>query len=302
MLKPCRRFVLRVANKLLSDRLFVTAEHALYHFELPRIGQPRTFSDYIHHRKLHDHDPRIPVFVDKVRAKDQIAGLLGSEWVNPSLWVGERAEDIPFDRLPDGYVLKANHGTNMNRIVRPGENADRDALRRLGAHWLGNDFSRLHREWAYGQIPRRLLIEPLLGGGEPLIDYKFYVFAGKVRFIDVKLGRGDYETETSAIMDADWQRQPFRYGYHLPHPTDPPRPRSLPALVAAAEKLGALFDFVRADFYEVDSRPFFGEATFYPSAGLSRFFPARFDAYFGSFLPQVAKAAGKTASGRETAS
>lgn len=289
MLKSGRRLMLRVANRILPDRPFVTAEHALYHLELPALGHPRTFSEYIHHRKLHDRDPRLPVFADKVRVKEQIARLLGEDWVNPSLWVGESAADVPFDALPSGFVLKANHGTNMNWIVRPDRPVDRDAVRRMAAHWLGNDFGRLHREWAYRQIPRRLLAEPLLADGVPLVDYKFYVFGGKVRFIDVKMGRGEGEVETSAIMGPDWRRQPFRYGPHPAHPTDPPAPRVLPRLLAAAETLGALFRFVRADFYEVDGRPYFGEATFYPSAGLSRFSPACFDAHFGSLLTQAAR-------------
>lgn len=286
MLKPARRFALRVANRILPDRLFVATEHALYHAGLPAIARPRTFSEYIHHRKLYDHDPRLPVFADKVRAKAEIAALLGDEWVTPSLWVGDAPEAIPFDDLPAGYVLKANHGTNMNFVARPGVPVDRDAARKLAAHWLGNDFGKLHREWAYRHIPRKLLVEPLLADGAPLVDYKFYVFGGKIGFIDVKLGRDDYATQTCAMMDAGWRRLPFRYGQHPDHPTDPPPPPSLDRLVAAAERVGALFDFVRVDFYDIAGEPRFGETTFYPSAGLSRFTPDRFDAYFGSLIPR----------------
>lgn len=286
MLKSSRRLFLRVANRILPEDLFVAVEHMLYHLSVPSVARPRTFSEYVHYRKLYDRDPKLPVFTDKVRVKSEIGQLLGEDWVNPSLWIGEKAADMPFDALPEGFVLKANHGTNMNFIARPGRPLDRDAVRRLAAHWLGNDFGRLHREWAYTQIPRRLLVEPLLSDGKPLVDYKFYVFGGKVGFIDVKLGRGEGERETSAIMDKDWRRQPFRYGPQPPHPTDPPPPASLPRLLAAAEKIGQLFSFVRADFYEVDGRPYFGEATFYPSAGLSRFCPVDFDAEFGKLIPQ----------------
>lgn len=287
MLHSSRRLFLRICNKVLPDTPYVMAEHALYHLTAPCVVRPRTFSDFVHHRKLFDRDPRIPLLADKVRAKDEIRSLLGEDWVNPSIWVGERAADVPFDSLPSGFVLKANHGTNMNYIVRPDRPFDRAALCRLAAHWLGNDFGRLHREWGYTQIPRRLLVEPLLADGEPLVDYKFYVLGGKVRFIDVKLGRGETGTETSAIMDANWKRQPFRYGPQAPHPTDPSPPVSLPRLLAAAETIGQLFSFVRVDFYDVNGRPYFGEATFYPSAGLSRFQPHFYDAYFGSFIPPV---------------
>ncbi|MEY4983207.1 MAG: hypothetical protein RIR62_1473, partial [Pseudomonadota bacterium] len=240
------------------------------------------------HRKLFDRDPRLPVFTDKVRVKREIALLLGADWINPLIWEGATAADLPFDTLPAGYVLKANHGANMNLIVRPGRPVDRAAVKRLAAHWLDTDFGHLHREWAYTQIPRRLLVEPLLGDGKPLVDYKFYVFGGKVGFIDVKLGRGEGERETSAIMDSAWQRLPFRYGPHPAHPADPLPPVSLSCMVSAAEQLGGMFPFVRVDLYDVNGRPYFGELTFYPSAGLSRFVPAQFDAVFGGMIPASA--------------
>jgi hypothetical protein len=288
MFKTSRRFLLRAANKVLPEILYVGAEHALYHGAVPSVAKPRTFSEYLHHRKLYDRDPRLPIFTDKVRVKQEIALLLGPDWVNPLIWVGKTAEELPFDTLPATFVLKANHGANMNFIARPGKPIDRDAVRKLATRWLGDDFGRLHREWAYTQIPRRLLVEPLLANGEPLVDYKFYVFGGKVRFVDIKLGRGEGQRETSAIMDAEGRRQPFRYGPHPAHPTDPMKPVSLSRMVTAAERLGQMFPFVRVDFYEVDGRPYFGETTFYPSAGLSRFDPAGFDEAFGSLIPESA--------------
>ena len=50
----------------------------------------------------------------------------------------------------------------------------------------------------------------------------------------------------------------------------------------AAERLGAEFDFVRVDFYEIDGQPFFGEMTFYPDSGLGTFTPTAFDLTLGA--------------------
>jgi hypothetical protein len=41
-------------------------------------------------------------------------------------------------------------------------------------------------------------------------------------------------------------------------------------------------DFVRVDLYNVNGRIVFGELTNYPAAGLDPFYPAEFDAVFGS--------------------
>ena len=62
---------------------------------------------------------------------------------------------------------------------------------------------------------------------------------------------------------------------------DPQPPATLGQMVAAAETLARDFDFVRADFYEVDGRPLFGELTFYPGSGLERVEPAALDEIMG---------------------
>jgi hypothetical protein len=52
-------------------------------------------------------------------------------------------------------------------------------------------------------------------------------------------------------------------------------------MLAAAETLGAGFDFVRNDFYEIDGKPMFGEMTFYPGSGLDKFNPVSLDKMLG---------------------
>ena len=58
-------------------------------------------------------------------------------------------------------------------------------------------------------------------------------------------------------------------------------PVSLKEMVQAAERLADGFCFVRADFYEIEGRPRFGELTFYPGSGLERVEPPRLDLLMG---------------------
>jgi len=48
-------------------------------------------------------------------------------------------------------------------------------------------------------------------------------------------------------------------------------PRSLNAMLRAAETLAAGHDFLRVDFFEIDGAPRFGEFCLYPGSGLDRF-------------------------------
>jgi hypothetical protein len=47
--------------------------------------------------------------------------------------------------------------------------------------------------------------------------------------------------------------------------------------------LGADFDFVRIDFYDVGGIPRFGEMTFYPGSGLDPFDPPELDHELGRY-------------------
>jgi TupA-like ATPgrasp len=57
-----------------------------------------------------------------------------------------------------------------------------------------------------------------------------------------------------------------------PGPVTAP-PRSLPTMLEVAERLGAAFDFIRVDLYDLDGEVWFGELTPYPGGGLDRFDP-----------------------------
>jgi hypothetical protein len=66
-----------------------------------------------------------------------------------------------------------------------------------------------------------------------------------------------------------------------PGPVTPP-PASLPRMLEIASALGAAFDFIRVDLYDVAGEVWFSELTPYPGGGLDRFDPA-LDELLGSW-------------------
>ena len=118
-------------------------------------------------------------------------------------------------------------------------------------------------EWAYHDITRGLLAEPLLGNGGGLpIDYKVYVFGGQATHVQVHLGRR--QNHRWILHDRDWRQL-------VAMPDRPSPPRSLPAMLDAAEALAVGQDFLRVDFYEIAGKPLFGEFCLYPGSGLDPF-------------------------------
>ena len=212
----------------------------------------------------------MPLLSDKVAVKSHVAEQLGREWVTPLLCSG--------DKLPEHFrwnspvVVKARHGCNQNAFIRLGAH-DWEAARAASARWMRTRYGWWLDEWLYGEIPRGLLIEPFIGTVERLpLDYKIYVFGGQATHVQVHLERE--HRHQWIIHDRCWR--PLTSGAPLVR-----RPSALQAMLAAAEKLAAGFDFARVDFYQPDDQPLFGEISFYPGSGLDPFDPPALDEELG---------------------
>lgn len=241
------------------------------HGRLPNLSNPERFTELVQVRKLRDRNRLMPLLADKVLAKDHVAAKLGPEWIVPTLWQGTCLPPRPMWK--PRFVVKSRHGCKHSAFVRSGEE-DWSDICRQSRRWMRSSYGTWLDEWAYREVERGLLIEPFIGSGDTLpVDYKLFVFSGEVIYIQVHLDRE--HDHSWQLFDRDWQplsrnRSPVAE-----------RPATLGAMIEAAEELGRPFDFVRIDFYEVDRRPLFGEATFYPGSGLDRFSPTSLDLQLG---------------------
>ena len=243
------------------------------HRRLADLARPRLLTEHIQRRKLGDRDPRFPALADKVMVKGFVADRLGARWVTPTLWRGNRLPPDPAWAMP--FVVKSRHGCGHVHVVR--DDADYLAVRRRSRRWMRSRYGGWLDEWLYGEIAPGLLVEPFIGSGRDLpLDYKLFVFGGRVRYVQVHLGRAT--NHRWVVMDLDWQRVSPASAE-----PEPARPASLGQMIAAAEDLGRDFDFVRADFYEVGGRPLFGELTFYPGSGLEPVEPPALNAAMGAW-------------------
>ncbi len=236
------------------------------------LRDPQSFTELVQRRKLSDRDPRMSALIDKLAVKQIVADRLGAQWTTPTLWSGMVLPERPPCAAP--FVVKSRHGCRQMRVVRS-ERDDWRAIRRASARWVRRPYGRWLDEWGYRGVPRGLLIEPLIGDGRGLpIDYKLYVFHGRVAAIQVHLDR---ETDHRwTLYDRDWRR----LSASIPG-GDPPPPASLVQKVEGAETLAAGFAFVRVDLYDIGGMPRFGEMTFYPGSGLDRFDPVALDRWLG---------------------
>lgn len=287
---PFRRLL-----QLLPDRQYIQLMY-LYHFHrFANLCNPRTFNEKLQWLKLNDHNPQYITMVDKFAVKDYIAGIIGDEFVIPTLGVWQKPDDIDLDDLPNKFVLKWNHDSGSIVICRDKATFDSQfAINKLrhgeyvNGYWYG-------REWPYKGVKPCIIAEQLLEiDGEThgdlgnmknpdLVDYKFMCFNGEVKCCFTCSGRFSSEGLKVTFYDNNWEIMPFTRSH--PRENKPcPRPYSFNKMLWAAEQLTKDIPFARIDFYEVDKKPYFGEITLYPGSGLEPFQPSCWDKIMGDWL------------------
>ena len=104
-------FLLREFSSLIkNDKTYL---RWYYYFNMHRslnLKTPTTYNEKINWLKLYDRKPLYTTLVDKLKVKDYVTKLIGSEHVIPTLGVWKRAEDIDWDKLPNRFVLKTTQG------------------------------------------------------------------------------------------------------------------------------------------------------------------------------------------------
>jgi len=271
----------RLAMRFVSDRDYVSR---LYDAKLgcrPNLDRPRGFNEKILVKMLSDRRPLLTLFADKLRVRDFVREASPRLRLPTLYWWSNRAVEIPFDTLPNEFVLKANHGSGWVRIVEDKNSVRPRELRAQGKRWLASDFTIVGREWSYKNVRRALYAEQLLHHEARIPpDYKLFVFNGRVRLIQVDRDR--FKRHTQVLYDELWNLIEGTVAAAQGGPAE--RPASLAAMIEAAEALSCGVDFVRVDLYEIDGKPYFGELTSSPNKGLSPFRPASLDLLLGSFL------------------
>jgi hypothetical protein len=288
--RASRLWSIPLADKIaarISDRAYLRVRFRQQFGYWPSRRNPRSFNEHLLEYKLRFRDdPRFAELTDKIAAKEHVAALIGARHVVPTLWDGAGLPPRSERNWPKPYVIKAAHSSDSNLFIRTAAEEDWEGIEATVGEWLSHGYvvGLNNRETQYERIPRRLLVEPMLGGGGAVPpDYKFWVFGGRVQLLWKDEGR--YVDHKRYMFDRDWAPLPFDF-YHRRGAVDPDPPERLAEMIAFAETLGRGFEFVDVDFYEIDGHVYFGEMTFSPAGGRGRFFPPEADFAVGQFWPK----------------
>lgn len=247
---------------------------------------PVKFSEKIQWIKLYDNSVLKTKLADKYQVREWIKGKIGEQYLIPLLGVWNRPEDIDYDRLPERFVLKCNHGSGYIYIVENKQNIDKYKIRYLLQEWMNTEIAYKSLELHYRGIPRKILAEQYIqqqDGG--LTDYKFHCFGGRPLAVQL-VGDRDFKAHTAReiFMDLSWKPLPCIYTNARYEEGKLKKPSTFEEMVKIAEILSEGFKYVRVDLYSVDGQVLFGEMTFTPTSGYSKWKPKEYDQYWGQFI------------------
>ena len=247
------------------------------------LKNPKTLDEKIQWLKLYDDSPLRTQLTDKYAVRDWIKEQIGEKYLIPLLGKWDKPEDIEYSKLPEQFVLKANHGCGCNIIVKDKKALDVDEACRKMHKWLRINYAYLCGELQYEKIKPCIIAEEFisdLDGDIP--DYKVWCFNGKAYYIMYLSDRT--RGLKMAFFDRNWIKQDFVYSY--PQIIEQvPRPNCLQEMLDIAEKLSSGFPLVRVDLYILkDGSIKFGELTFTSAGGKSVWSPSNADLELGNLL------------------
>ena len=249
------------------------------------IKNPKTYNEKLQWIKLYDKNPLMPKCCDKYAVREYIESKGYKKILNNLIWEGFNPEDIPFEKLPNKFVIKVTHGSTFNIICKDKNTLNKEEVIKNCKKWLKTKFLPCYGEWFYGIEKPRVIVENYLEGddGLPLFDYKFFCFNGKVQMIYVDT----WKNGEHRINAYDSNFNLFK-GVELGYPTDTETvvkiPKAFKEMKKIAEDLSKDFLHVRVDFYYTHGKIYFGELTFTKGAGFGKIKPYDFDVKMGNWL------------------
>ncbi|MBN5310980.1 glycosyl transferase [Serratia marcescens] len=254
------------------------------------LSNPVTLNEKIQYLKLncYNNNALITQCADKYAVREYVESKGCEDILNELYFSCDSVNDIPWDSLPNKFVIKGNHGAGYNLICQDKRVLDIDSATKTINEWMREDFWKKNVELNYKNIKKKIIGEKYIDtpDGRGPDDYKVYCFHGTPHCMMLCIGR-DKGVPKFVYFDRDFKVLPYSQDSLELTPDEINsfvKPEGYDEIFTYAEKLATPFDFVRADFYLSNGKVIFGELTFTPSGGLDNERLVATDKLFGDFL------------------
>ena len=218
---------------------------------------------------------RSTALVDKYLMRDKVKKEYGNKYLPLLIGVWNKFNEINYADLPNSFVLKCNHGSGWNEIVKDKSKWNMIEAKKKFNYWLKLNYAYLNGfEMQYKNIKPKIICEEYLG--DNIIDCQVYCSKGDILFISyIESPHGVNEKKS---FDENWNELDFI--------TSEPRlegnikkPKNLNEIIKISKDISKDYKFIRVDFYILEDGTIkISEFTFTPASGLLRWNPPNINA------------------------
>lgn len=264
---------------MLPEGLALKLKFYSKHDYWPNFKQPRSLMEKIVWLLQNDRTPLRATVADRCKVRDFVKQTAPDCKMPAHLWVGPEFTRAVWDSLPDKFVIKGNHGSQMSHIVDKAKDSF-ETVQAETRQWLATNYEAFFGEWVYEHADRVLVVEEKLELNNIIPpDWKFICGNGRVLMVQLDIGR--FVNHVRNLYDRDFK---LYEGATIAFPLGPKvdKPQAWDKAVAIAEQLAKPFDLIRVDLYLIGDEVYFGELTNYPGAGWDALKPTALDFELGS--------------------
>lgn len=254
----------------MDDREYLKSLYEIKMKKKLELDNPKTFNEKLQWLKLYDRKDIYTTMVDKYEVKEYVKNIIGEEYIIPTIGVYDSFDKIDFDKLPNQFVIKCTHDSGSTIICKDKNEFNIKRAKKDIERCIDTNFFYTFREWPYKNVKPRIIIEKYMknSNDDELIDYKFYCFNGKVDYVMICTGRQQGDTKFYYYNDKWELQKDMSYdGINLKGELSLEKPINLDKMFEMVRNLSKGFKFIRIDLYEIQKKIYFGEFTFFPSAG-----------------------------------
>ncbi len=260
------------------------------------------FNQKIQYIKLHGITDLMRNCTDKVKVRDYVRDCIGKEYLKPVLEEsGVRSNNlnfslstlntplfdkIDFEKLPDSFVIKCNHGCKWHYIVKDKNKFLKNKqlvniTKRHITGWLEQDYSLWGGfELNYRGIKPKILVEPFLREKitQDCPKIQVYCFNSKPKIIINFFDENNMSIWNEKFIPIDnffnFSEKNIKININ----------DYINQSVDLSIKLAKQFNFVRVDWMLYKNKLYFEELTFTPYSGMVEFKDKNYDLILGNYI------------------
>ena len=245
----------------------------------------QTYNDKLQWLKLYNSIPIKTRLADKYAVREWVKEKIGEEYLVALLGVYDKYDDIDFNVLPNQFVIKCNHGSGYNIIVRDKSKLNVKEVKYKLNRWMNENFAfKGGFELHYLPIKPKIIIEEFINPKESHHEIQIWCFNQTIKFVSVESIKDAEELVRGTFypngQPTEFEISPNHYK-KLIHIGDK---RSFYKAIELAEKLIIDVPYVRIDFIEWKGSVKFREMTFTSGSGLSQIKPSTYSQVLGNWI------------------